>query len=86
MKGTHSQLWRFLAEVSERVSECMLCLHHTVEVISECTGQAQHILIFALGVSQNLDLSLQLQIYSARATAESLRDHLFCALEGDREG
>lgn len=81
MNAAHPQLGRFLAEVSERVSECVLCLHHAVEVISECTGQAQHVLILALSVSQNLNLSLQLQIYSARAAAESLRDHLFSALD-----
>lgn len=64
VKPAHSQLWRFLAEVSKSVSQCMLCLHHAVEMVGERAGQAQHILILPLCVPQDLNLSLQLQVHS----------------------
>lgn len=80
--GPHPQLRGFLAQVGEGVAQRVLRLHHVVEVVGQRSGQTQHVLIFAPGVSQHLDLGLQLQVHGPGAPTEALRDHLFGTLGG----
>lgn len=68
----HPQLWRFLTEVSKGVAQCMLRLHHVVEVVGQRSGQSQHILIFLFSVSQHFNLGLELQVHSPGTPTETL--------------
>lgn len=45
------QLWGLLAEVSESVSQCLLCLHHVLKMIDEFSGESEDGFILALGLS-----------------------------------
>lgn len=60
----------------------MLRLDEAVEVVGEGPCQAQQGLVFALGVAQQLDLGLQLQVDGPRATPKALRQQLFGTLSG----
>lgn len=77
---THLQLWGLLAQVREGVGQGVLRLHQAVEVAGEGPRQAQDTLVLPLGVAQQLDLCLQLQVHGARATPKTLRQQLLRAL------
>lgn len=79
--GRHPKLRRLLTEVGEGVAQRVLRLHHVVEMIGQRSGQSQHTPVFALGVPQQLDLGLQLQVHGPRAAPKTLRDHLLGALQ-----